>query len=455
MGIFDRLKRRSIQATEGTPSGVSLENMIFGQRLNTSVPGTLNAYTSYDAQVNETYRKYNSFAQFGCQQLRSIIDLRTAFIGGEGISVSCEDEATSNWIEKFLDRNRMNGANFINAVKGGELAGQSLMFLKMSAWIDGNEYVKMLRIPYDTDQPYKPVYNDKLTRDEVIDILIKNNDGLWISAGLSNYTYIRTGGDDVNAYGPVTKVGTVLTDLENYDRALKDIRRINHVLARITPRFKTTSDSETTALKKNLETIQWKIGQAFIGQADFDYATPDSGAHNNLVIELTATIKTISSVTGVPVHWLGYVDLMSNRSTAETLYELIKNATANERAEWEVSIYDLITKAQVMYIDSGGNELNKINYDFEVKLPLIDFGDFVNRVRGLSMAYADEAISIDDYRNALPGINPIKTKRALEKEREEMETRIMAPINPIIPIGNIVEDNEDEQEEPDEQSDNT
>lgn len=445
MGIFDRLKRRSIQATEGVPAGVSLENMIFGQRLNTSIPGTLNAYTSYDAQVNETYRKYNAFAQYGCQQLRAIVDLRTAFIGGEGISVSCEDETTSNWIEKFIDRNKMNGANFINAVKGSELAGQSLIFIKIAAWLDGNMYVKMMRIPYDTNQPYKPVYKDKLTRDEVIDILIKNDIGMWISAGLTNYEYIRTGGDDVNSYGPVTKVGTVLTDLENYDRALKDIRRINHVLARITPRFKTTSDTETTTLKKQLTDMQWKIGQAYIGSADFSYATPDAGAHNNLVIELTTTIKTISSVTGIPIHWLGFVDLMSNRSTAESLYELIKNSTANERAEWEIALYDLIIKAQILYIDSGGDELNKVNYDFEVKLPLIDFGDFINRVRGLSQAYADEAISIDDYRNALPGINPIKTKRAIEKERKEMEANIMAPIRNNI-VDNVEDDETDEEE---------
>ena len=38
---------------------------------------------------------------------------------------------------------------------------------------------------------------------------------------------------------------------------------------------------------------------------------------------------------------------------------------------------------------------------------------------------SDEAISIEDYRNALPGIDPLKTERAVEKEREEAEQRLV------------------------------
>jgi hypothetical protein len=117
---------------------------------------------------------------------------------------------------------------------------------------------------------------------------------------------------------------------------------------------------------------------------------------------------------------------MSNRSTAETLYEMIKQHTVNERSIWESSLYDMIIKAQEMYIDSGGQEISNLDYNFEVKLPLIDFAGFLDRVKALNLAYTDEAISIDDYRNMLPGIDPYKTKRAIEKEKKSEKDNLMS-----------------------------
>ena len=410
-------KSIKIQASEGSSREVMIESMLTGRALNTSIPGTINAYTSYEGQVAETYRKYNSFASFGSQQTRAVVDLRTAFIAGEGISISCDDDPTAEWIEDFISKNGLDGKNFINAVKGSEMAGQSLLLPRPRSWMDGSMYIRVSRVPYVNTTPYRAIYKDPMLREEVEDIQIKR-DGQWISLGFANYIYVQTGGDDTNTSGPVTKVGVALTDMENYDRAIKDMRRNNHIFARITPVFKTANADETKVLETKLNAMKWTIGTAFIGTAEFSYATPGSGAHENLEAELRSTIKTISSLTGVPVHWLGFVDLMSNRSTAETLYELIKNATINERVEWENAIYNLILKAQEMYIDAGGTELPRLNPNYQVALPLVDFDKFLERVRGMSLAYADRAVSIDDYRNAIPGIDPLKTKRAIEQEQE-------------------------------------
>lgn len=431
MALFTRkpkpiVREIRIQGTlpEGSHDSIMIESLLTGVRYNISVPGTTNAYNTYDSQVTETYRKYNGLASFGGQQVRAVVDLRTAFVAGEGISISCEDERSAKWIESFLNRNLLQGPNFMNAVKGSELCGQVLFVLNKGAWLDDSLYIKAIRFPYNIKKPFKPVYKDNRLKDEVLDIMVKGEMG-WESASFRNFIYIRTGGDDGSTEGPVTKTGTVLTDMENYDRAIKDMRRNNHIFARITPTWETESPSETKSLRDQLNEIKWKIGDAFIGKAKFDYKTPKSGAHDNLAIELASTIKTISAVTGVPVHWLGYVDLMSNRSTADSLYELIKNATILERQIWESSLYVLIVKAQELYIDSGGEELSKINYDFQVRLPLIDFNEFLNRVKGLQIAYMDGAISMDDYRNALPGIDPLKTKRALEREEEEEKDKVM------------------------------
>ena len=415
----------AIQGTEGAGDYIMIESLLTGVRFNISVPGTVNVYNTYESQVTETYRKYNALSSFGNQQVRAVVDLRTAFIAGGGISISCEDEQTADWIETFLSRNLLQGPNFANAVKGSEMAGHAIFILEPTEWLDKSLFIKAIRFPYMIKEPFKPVFKNPRLKDEVLDIVLKKEFG-WQSANFRNFIYIRTGGDDGNTEGPCTKTGVVLTDMENYDRAIKDMRRNNHIFARITPNWQTKTSAETTALKAQLTDKKWKIGDAVIGSAEFEYKVPKTGAHENLTFEMVATIKTISAVTGVPVHWLGYVDLMSNRATADTLYELIKNATILERQFWENSLYNMIMKAQELYIDAGGTEIGKLNYDFEVRLPLIDFNEFLNRVKGLQIAYMDEAISIDDYRNMLPGIDPLKTKRALENEEEKEKEKIMS-----------------------------
>lgn len=409
---------------EGASYQTIIESMLTGNILNVSVPGTTTAYKNYDSQVAETYKKYNGHADYGNTQIRAIIDLRTAMIAGEGISVSCPNSKTAEWIDNFLTVNDLQGESFINLVKGSELAGQALIVFKSDINPHTGElYTKTIRVPYLTTHPYKAIYTDPLLREEVDYIKVKK-DGIWQRASIGRYVYVRTGGDDADTLGPTTRAGVILTDAENYDRASRDIRRLNHILARITPVFETSSPSETNATKQFLNNKKWKIGEVFIGQAKMSYATPGGGAHDNLIKELVTSIKTITAVTGVPVHWLGFVDLMSNRATAESLYELIKHATILERVTWQKSLYQLILYAQEQYIDSGGRGL-LLDPNFEVKLPLIDFSNFKEKVEAYSLAYSDQAISLDDYRSGLPGIDPLKTAEAIDAEEQQTINRLV------------------------------
>ena len=94
-GTRNRIVPRYIKIQSMIPEGakeqIIIESLLIANRLGTSVPGTLNAYQTYSSQVSETYRKYNGQADFGNQQTRIAIDLRTAFIAGEGISISAEN----------------------------------------------------------------------------------------------------------------------------------------------------------------------------------------------------------------------------------------------------------------------------------------------------------------------------------------------------------------------------
>ena len=412
---------KEIQASlEGNISNVELESLLTGERFTSSVPGTENFYKTYESQVRETYSKYNGRSDFGVAQTRAVVDLRTAMIAGEGVSISTEDDKLAEWINKVLTDNKLLlGDELANSIKGTEMSGQSILNVKIiDPKEDEKRKVKINRLGYNPLAPFRVKYaGGHFSNTDIVRVEIKDGK-LWTTVDIKDYVYVRTGGDDLNTYEPTTKVGVVLTDIENYDRAIKDMRRNNHIMARITPTFEVAKESDAKSLRVKLSRAKWKIGQAFIGNAKFKYETPGQGAHENLQTEMTATIKNISGTTGVPVHWLGHVDLMSNRSTAESLYELIKQHTVVERTTWESAIYNLILKAQELYIDTGGEDI-KLNTDFQVKLPLLDYSGFLERVKALNIARADGAISMDDYMNMLQGIDPYKTKKAIEKEDKD------------------------------------
>lgn len=415
---------RKIQAMaktlEGDITDLELTSMLTGLPVS-GVDGVQNKYRTYSAQVTETYRKYNGKAEFGSQQIRSVADLRTAFIGGEGVSVSSENENTSEWINNFLKSNKMDGSLFMYAVLGSELSGKSVLYL------DGENilgYPKVGRLSFRPSAPYKPAYRNQNDPESIYDILVKGGEGEdFVSFKKKYFVFIKTGGDDTCSDDTTTKIGIILTDAENYDKASKDMRRLNHITARITPTFKTGSLKETNELLVTLGgeggTKKWKMGEAYAGTAEFDYKTPSTGAHDNLSREASLAVKTIASTTGVPVHWIGWVDLMSNRSTAESLYDTLGNATSIERTTWEEAMYELIIKAQEDYINRGGTEITAVDKDFTVRIPVIDFTRFLQTVSALSTAYNDNVISRGDYQNLIPGINPLETNKALAEEAQK------------------------------------
>lgn len=428
---FSRKKIQSM--TEGQKQSMNLENLLFAtSTANKGIGGVQNVYQTYDEQVAECYRKYNAQSDWGVQQTRAVIDIRSSFISGEGLSINSEDDPFIKWLENFTKANKLMGSRFHDMVLGTEFTGKALLNIKVK--IPG-DYPTIIRIPYTPIHRYTVKLSDKHDPSSIKDIVIKK-DGIEISLGLSNFVYIRTGGDDVEVNATTTKTGVVLTDLENYDRAQKDMRRLNFVLARITPTFETKDQRDTDEVVANITKSRWKIGKAYVGTAKFKYETPGTGAHDNLLDELSTTIKTISSVTGIPVHWIGWTDLMSNRSTADSLYDLIDTATVRERTLIAEGIYDLIIKAQELYINSGGTDITVINREFEVAIPVIDRSQFLDTIRALSLAYNDGVISKGDYQNNIVGIDPIQTNKNLEAEAKQQQN--------IITKTKVPEEEEDE-----------
>ena len=417
MAIFKRKKK--IQATEAGNQQVTLESLLFGTILTGA--GTERTFRNYSAQLVETYRKYEGRAQLGNPQTRALIDIRTAFIAGEGISVQARNPDTAKWINRFLNDNKLKGSKWINLVKGGELSGKQLIVLDIIGRLNNDPKVTVFRIPFFNGKTGINFEIDLLNRfdfDTVRDVL-RVSEGNKLSMNLSNFKFVRLGGSDADVNETTTRIGLVLHELESYDRALNGMRQNNHLFNKIFPTFLTKSKTETNELSSWIDRLKWKIGTVFIGTADMQFKAPPMTTHENYKSEMLAVSKVISATTGVPIHWTGWVDEMSNRSTAEELYEVINNATTMERLIWSEAIKDIILMAMQLSVDNGIGDLRVVDEDFDVKIPVINFSKMLNYVKALSLAFGDEVISRKDYQNALPGIDPYETQKNIDQERKE------------------------------------
>lgn len=415
---------KAIQAfeTEGYTFDVAMSSMLDGSPIS-GVSGTSNIYTTYSAQTTAISKKYNGTSEWGNSLVRACIDMRTAFICGEAFSIAGKKLTTKHreFFEELLTFNGFNTTRLFNLNKKLEMDGKALLDV-----IQGNESNKHI--------PIIGIYNEK-------GLKVKPTNGMFPDLGQAYYkqqgngeahpikmnkpTLLVTGGDGYDLNNTTTKVGLVLSECDNYDRCLKEIREINYDTARVTPAFKVNSLSEVSQLTKWLKENKWKRGEPFIGTADLEFKSPQTGALDNLKSELTSNLKTISGVTGCLVHWLGYVDLMSNRATAEELYQTIYNATIMERTAIQKAFKKILIDAQEVYIDSGFGTFKTVVKDFEVTLPLIDLGRFKDIVDSYSKLYMDEIISKETYRNNVPNIDPL-VEQTLEEQQEKEDIKKLA-----------------------------
>jgi hypothetical protein len=296
------------------------------------------------------------------------------------------------------------------------MEGRVLLYVKPNK---DKKNIKLLRhlTQFSSGQQYIVNLLDNRDPDSVRSVTIKKKDK--DETIQKDFEFVKLGGDFSNINEPTTRVGLCLHAIDSYARAKNAMRKNNHLFAKITPFFSSENQNDVDKFKALATSKEWKIGDAMSAmKGKLEMVVPAIGAMENLKQEMTLNAKTISFVTGIPIHWLGWVDLMSNRSTAESLYETINNATIQDRNIWSEAIYSIIIKSQEMAIDNGFFE-GAVNYDFEVKIPLIPFYKMEALIKSLSLAFADGAISIQDYRNRLPGIDPYETAKMLDSDIEE------------------------------------
>ena len=391
-----------------------------------------NDYPAYDVAVQAISDKYNSKADWGCLQTGTIVDLRAAFILGEGFQpyakTDTKEEAKSElqWVKDFIDFNNLDGEMAQEIAKETEIEGKVLLrlFWKAEKYREWPGMVSVRFVSW-TDKKYKIVAdkNDYLDYKQATWTPTGGDAPVTIPA--EEFVYKKFGGRLSSPNEAQPKVMKCLTEIDRLDKALRDFRDINHLFASPTPDFQVETAQQATALLQFIKDKNWRIGKAFAHIGKFSMIGPDAAGVQSLEAEIELNTKLISGTTGVPIHYLGMLDLLKNRATGDNTRELVMAATTRERSIWVGGIEELITKAMQMYnLKTGsvqksteGGKLDPTKVG--VRIPLISQDHWANLEKVLIPAALGGIISKDFVAGQIPGVDLEEE----QKKREEQEAK--------------------------------
>lgn len=360
-----------------------------------------NPYMSYDSAIKELDKKYRGVAQWGNHLTQIIIDIRTAFIMGGGVKVTGDENSKEyKFIQDLIQLNDIDEEVAIDWAKEGEIEGKFLARLFPNK---ETKNVDVRHIAY-TNTSYK-VETEPDDYKKYIQVRYRVNETDRILKS-DEFVYKRFSGRENQVNETMPKLATVLRNIEDLDKALWDLRKINHLFASPTPYFKVAEGKDVERVYEKLKDTNWKIGKLLVSNAEFELKGYSSSGLEALFKEIETHSKIISGTTGVPVHFLGIPDLLSNRATAENLMEVLYSATEKERKVWIGFYEELFDKAMLM-----ANKNFQQNYKIKnesgertiyVDIPFITPERIKQLVEVWLPLYTAGAIELDEMKAKIP-----------------------------------------------------
>ena len=405
----------------------------------TLVEGTGNQYKAkYKSAIEELAKKYENQSDWGNWQARAIVDLRSAFIIGQGITPVERDDVTKeskkansqikyqkelDYIKQFLQHNDLDEEGVQDLAKEAEIEGRVLFSLNPNfenKQID-LRFISLTQTDYEIENKaddYK-VYEKAKYRlsDRSSEIVLDP----------SSFVYKKFAGRANKVMDFVPKIATLLRLLEDLDKALYDFRKINDLYASPTPTFTTQTAGAGKNLDTMLQKLKWKIGKYLVlNQTEFKMVSAESGGSDSIEKEITILCKMISGATGIPVHFLGLPDLMSNRSTSTDLFEMIIASTSRETRTWIGCYEEVFTKVLAMSNVEFGT--NFVTDAISCSIPNVTANKLKELAEVWLPLYVQDAISLEYFISKIPGTTPEEMAKQLERENK--------PSNEDVGIGN-------------------
>jgi hypothetical protein len=315
----------------------------------------------------------------------------------------------------------------MDMIRTGELEGKDLVVMfptKKKIQTDEIEYIRCQNIQWWTNNYSITVDPKDTSRITKIAYKPKNEDSMEKVIPIEKSVYIKIGGTDDRINETANKIHRILTDIENFSRAKYDLRKNHHLFAKIMPYWKTLTQKEANAINNDVNSGEWQIGVGYAGTADFKLNDVPLGALEAITGEMLLSAKIISTNTGIPIHWLAWPELMSNRATAENLLEVVNSSTRRERLIWEEKLRELINKSMIMAINAGFED-NNILGEYHLELPLISLANLEDIQETWLPLQQLDVISMGTLRSKLPTINPSQEEKMVSKEKKVNMERFM------------------------------
>lgn len=385
-----------------------------------------NAYQCYEDQILELDRKYRGVADWGNQIASNIVDIRGAFTIGQGVKPKLKPGKETKtreleFVKQLMEENDLDQEVAQDWATEAELEGKFLcrlfpnpikrtIDLRFIPWVTQrytvltpeNDYLNYIRVEY----------NLNLTGDRQL-------------VGQDAFVYKKFGGRKhlVNEAPP--KIAKILTAIENLDKAMWDWRKINHFFSAPTPYFECPDADSAKAMQDALKNINWKIGKALAGTGKFSLQQMNgAGIAEVLEREVTTSAKIVSAGASIPVHFLGFPDLMSNRSTSTDLFELIQAGTNRERKIWIGFYEELFRKAirmQNAFFQAGLDE-DAVGAD----IPFITAEKMRELVEIWLPMYTAGTLSLETFLSKVPEIDAEEEIKRIEDRQEADLERLKA-----------------------------
>ncbi len=409
-----------------------VDNILVVQEKDATYTG--NRYKTCDAAVEEVAKKYSGNADWGVLQVGNIVDIRAAYIIGQGLKISKVegevDPATGKkkadatpeyeFAQRLIEKCELDHELPQALAREAEIEGKTLIKLfpvesKDAAAIGGFD-IAIRWISWTTNH-----YKVKMNPDDYLQLESVEWDpsGKHVKLTPEQCVYKRFAGrlDIPNEAMP--RVAKCLTQIENLDMALRDWRQINKLYAAPTPHVQCETSEQAEKVNKDVAKVNWKIGKFFAHTGVFGYAQPSSEGQKALESEIITGMKLISGTTGVPIHFLGAPELTTKYGAAsEGLLELIAMSTSKEREIWRGAYQEILDKAMLLWNATTKKTALRPGM-VKIDIPVITAEQWERLVSTWLPIKAAGEITSKTFLSQMPGLDVEAEMKALEEEKTE------------------------------------
>ena len=387
-----------------------------------------NEYRTYSTAVKAIESKYVGTAEWGTVLTGSIIDLRAAFTIGQGIRVVTAEDTTEEdakaeleFANDLFEYNKLDKEMPVELAKEAEIEGKIALKLtleKAEGFRDGKyKEFGMISVRFiswlETSYAIKTPKNDYMNYQSLS--WQPKSDTKKEVLKPDQFVYNKFGGRISKPNQAQPKVMKCLTQIDDVSKALRDWREINHIFAMPIFDIECEDWESVEDASKAMDEYRMNIKRAFIhAKSKLNVLGPDMSGIDSLSKEVIDKIKIISGTTGIPVHFLGLLDLLKNRATGESTRELVNAGTDKERVIWKGTYKELLEKAFAIY--NGKSQLTKLDASkLDIEIPVVTEEQWIHIEKVLLPLYLASAISLDYLLSQVPNVDASKEMKRLDK----------------------------------------